>query len=284
MKNNNNSGLRLFFKSFLISLSVVLPLCLIVYFVYIGGDDEKPAGFTAENIPVTAESGNLFVAVCDNSGDRLMFAAALRFDTDKNLIVFTVIPASSLPEPSGGVIVRGGTPSSYMDSCISGVSEKYNAPFPFYAALTLSDLGKMLSALGDFRYNVTVPIRADGENGLTEFRLECGDTHVNGDTAAAILKYSSALPEKDYIPVVASLTESALQRFLETGFSENAVNCFYSMNDRIASNLGSYEINRLYRAILVLESNGAAVRYLPLEGTYGDGGFESDASLAQSFS
>lgn len=283
MKKISYAG-RLFIKSLLISLSVVLPLCLIAYFTYLGRESDKPAGITADNIPIIASSGNLLVAVCSDSGDQLFFGAGIRFDTEENRIAFTIFPASALPEPTGSIIVRGGTPSSYMEGCSTAVTQKYRADFQHYVAIKASDLGRLISAIGSFRYNVTVPISAVGQNGLTEFRLDCGDTIVNGDTAAAIIKYSRALPEKDYISVISSLSESALSRFLETGFSENAINSYYTTSDRISSNIGSYFINRLYHAALLLERQDAAVHYSPLEGEYSENGFVSSSILTDSFS
>lgn len=278
------TGFRLFLKSFFISLLIIIPIYMVLYFTLLNPSSEgESVGSNYGQLPVYARSQNILLAVCGEDSLPL-FAAAIRLDVEENSISVCVIPPSALPETDMSVIYSGGTPSAYMELCVSELSQQYKLAFNGYLALRLSSIENMVDELGRFRHNVTVPITSLGEGGLAEFRLERGFQLLNGGSAAGILWYCRTLPEQQYADIVGRLFESALSEYFSPDFSERAVNALYSVLDNSATDIGAQLTNQLLNAGSAICQNGGKARIVQLPGSYDTGRFEPSGTLTDYFS
>lgn len=262
MKSNKPAGsFRLFLKSFLISLAVIVPLFLICFRLYgPTGEGEQPVTAGLSELPVVTASRSMLLAVAD--GDRLLFGAALRMDTEHNCVTLAILPASAFPPSDSSPILRGGGPSSFMDSAYDDLCRSSGIAMEGYACLSLETLEKLIDRLGSFHFNVTQPIRAVTAGGLAEFRLERGYQRITGGTAAAILRYARYLPEEQYLDIAGRLSESALVALLTPAFPDAAFNAFCALTHEMAISLSSVSLRTLHRSLAAVCQNGGTVRLM----------------------
>lgn len=285
---DRSTSYRLFFKSLLISLVVIIPLYLVLFYTLVANRDtpaEQPAANPTADVPISADSATLFVVVTEPSGSEPLLAAALRFDVAQNRVTATVIPVSALPRADTPHISSGGIPSRWMEKAMSLVKGATGVQFSGYLAFTTESLEALVNTAGSFSCNITSPITASDGSGKTIFHIDAGTAKLNGGSAAAVIRYSTALGEQKYCEEMAALLNSALVEYLShSNFADDCLNWFYGEGSSLATDIGAGLANSLHKTARSAYANRAAVDSLVAAGYYRGDVYVLDSSLADKLS
>ena len=241
----------LFAASFAITLLIIVPVFLAVYYFEVAqylvfGKTDTVGAESSEPVPVLADDYELLFAVCTDDGGEPLCAAAIRFDPQTRSVKARCVPRAVLLAASGHA--EGINPGTSASRTAANLGEKLGTEFDGYYFAPLSQLTKLVDEFGGFEFAVTQPLTAVNASGDTEFSVAAGSAVFYGGMTANMLKYGWALDDDGYDELAKRMLRSALSEYAGDTFSVHLTEAYFATVDCCETDINSASVGTLARS------------------------------------
>ncbi len=285
-KENKPRAFRSFIKGFVITLLVMIPAYIGVYYFATGNlktIESESASEAVTSLPVSApKSYNLLFCVSDKATGGLAAATLLRFDTNDARVVGCVFPLSTVvlgnkaPATASEVFLAGGG-----EWLADSIEETFALPLSGYCSLDTEELAGLIDSLGEIEFSLEREIAVQNDEGLTVYSKSAGSGTFTGNDVAKLLVYGE-YENNAAVDVYQRLLKAAIAEYGRDGLSSKLFSYYGETVDRLDTNISLSGAYALIKAVEYISCDGG-VEYSPvwLEGSYAGGRFELNENAAQ---
>ena len=282
VRKERRQNARDFWRGFLVTFAVVMPVFLTVHFMTgmpvdtDGGDTLTAVDSDTSGVPLNAvKSYNLLWVLADSDTNNLLSVAVLRLDVENYRVVLTNIPKNSVMldamSPAGMMSVYSQRGALGVKNAIE---ETMGIPIDGYMSLGTVEMTACTDRLGDISFTLSRQLEVTNADGMVIYSKEAGTSMFSGNDIAKLIIYGN-YDGTDLMRLHESLWEAFFNEHGAGRLADEFMSLYTGIVNDISTNINSAGIGTLAQAVgTVCRQDGTQLEIVRPEGEFVNGGYE----------